>query len=68
MTAAMTEYCGHCGEPAGSGDHGACLARLELEPPRYCTHCRRRMVVQVSPDSWVARCVEHGESSATTWK
>jgi len=33
----------------------------ELEPPRYCTHCRRRMVVQVTPVGWTARCVEHGE-------
>jgi GNAT superfamily N-acetyltransferase len=51
------EYCGHCGEP---GVHEACLRQLELDPPRYCTHCRRRMVVQVHPTGWSARCVEHG--------
>ena len=39
---------------------------LELEPPRYCPHCRRRMVVQVTPDAWTARCVEHGERTAGT--
>lgn len=50
-------FCGQCGEP---GTHEACLHRLELEPPRYCTRCRRRMVVQVHPTGWSARCVEHG--------
>ena len=47
------------GTPA-TGDHGACAARRELEPPRYCGQCRRRMVVQVMPRGWSARCVEHG--------
>lgn len=46
-------FCGHCGEPGV--EHEA-----ELDPPRYCTHCRRRMVVQVHPTGWSARCVEHG--------
>ena len=50
-------YCGLCGEP---GSHEDCTRRLELEPPRYCTRCRRRMVVQVHPTGWSARCVEHG--------
>lgn len=49
--------CGHCGEP---GVHAECARMLELEPPRYCTQCRRRMVVQVHPTGWSARCVEHG--------
>ena len=50
-------YCGHCGEP---GTHPECVKALELEPPRFCTACRRRMVVQVHPTGWSARCVEHG--------
>lgn len=50
-------YCGHCGQP---GTHPDCAKALELEPPRYCTKCRRRMVVQVHPTGWSARCVEHG--------
>jgi ribosomal protein S18 acetylase RimI-like enzyme len=50
-------FCGHCGEP---GLHDACLRQLELDPPRYCGRCRRRMVVQVHPTGWSARCVEHG--------
>jgi ribosomal protein S18 acetylase RimI-like enzyme len=54
-------YCGLCGEP---GTHPDCDRRLELEPPRYCTQCRRRMVVQVHPTGWSARCVEHGSIGA----
>jgi ribosomal protein S18 acetylase RimI-like enzyme len=50
-------YCGRCGEP---GRHEACDRQLLLEPPRYCGQCRRRMVVQVHPTGWTARCVEHG--------
>ncbi len=60
-------YCGHCGDPLSERDHTACARRLELEPPRYCPACRRRMVVQVTPGAWTARCVEHGERSARTW-
>jgi hypothetical protein len=51
-------YCDRCGE---AGEHPGCAAARELEPPRYCARCRRRMVVQVSPKGWIARCVEHGE-------
>jgi len=61
MTAAALTYCGLCGEPADPADHTACARALSLEPPRYCTACRRRMVVQVLPTGWRARCVEHGE-------
>ncbi len=56
-------FCDQCGQPAGltaMGDHPACAARRILEPPRYCADCRRRMVVQVLPGGWTARCVEHG--------
>lgn len=35
-------------------------ARLGLEPPRYCGQCGRRMVVQVAPHGWSARCSRHG--------
>ena len=61
----MSTFCGHCGEPTtsdpeGSRDHAACEARLVLEPPRFCTACRRRMKVQVTPRGWSAECVEHG--------
>jgi GNAT superfamily N-acetyltransferase len=50
-------FCGHCGEP---GAHEQCRRQLVLDPPRYCSGCRRRMVVQVHPTGWSARCVEHG--------
>jgi hypothetical protein len=35
-------------------------AELGLEPPRYCAQCGRRMVVQVDPIGWSARCSRHG--------
>lgn len=61
----MSAFCGHCGEPTGAApgvgrDHAACDRRLVLEPPRFCTACRRRMKVQVTPRGWSAECVEHG--------
>ncbi|MGQ0623266.1 MAG: biotin synthase auxiliary protein BsaP [Sporichthyaceae bacterium] len=58
-------FCDRCGEPSRSvGDpvHAACRNARELEPPRYCGRCRRRLVVQVTPNGWRARCVEHGEA------
>jgi GNAT superfamily N-acetyltransferase len=54
-------YCDHCGRPLPEGDHTACRAARELDPPRWCAHCRRRMVVQVTPTGWTARCVQHGQ-------
>ena len=36
-------------------------AQLGLEPPRFCAECGRRMVVQVRPDGWRARCSRHGQ-------
>ncbi|MFI7587535.1 hypothetical protein ACIB24_10725 [Spongisporangium articulatum] len=59
-------YCGRCGEPWAEGSHDACLKALNLEPPRYCAQCRRRMVVQVVPTGWTASCSRHGELSGTT--
>ncbi|MFI6521705.1 hypothetical protein ACIBF1_39565 [Spirillospora sp. NPDC050679] len=62
-----TTYCDRCGEPAtagepGGGDgHEACRAARAMEPPRYCARCRRRMIVQVTPLGWTARCSRHGE-------
>ncbi|AOY72437.1 hypothetical protein ARZXY2_2912 [Arthrobacter sp. ZXY-2] len=37
-----------------------CLQQLVMEPPRYCTVCRRRMKVQVTPLGWTAECSRHG--------
>jgi hypothetical protein len=55
------QFCGHCGQPTDQGEHVACAEKLRMEPPRFCVHCRRRMVVQVTPTTWTARCAEHGE-------
>ncbi|WP_246052486.1 hypothetical protein [Actinocorallia herbida] len=52
-------FCAHCGTESG-GDHAACRTALRMEPPRYCTACRRRMVVQVTPLGWRATCSQHG--------
>lgn len=54
------QWCGRCGLP---GRHPACEGALALEPPRYCAGCRRRMVVQVTPSGWSARCSEHGRQT-----
>ena len=45
-------------EPPASAVPSA--ARLGLEPPRFCADCGRRMVVQVRPDGWWAKCSRHG--------
>jgi hypothetical protein len=67
MPHVQTIYCARCGEDANAGRHLDCARGLELEPPRYCPSCRRRMVVQVTPAGWSARCVEHGTTNGTTW-
>jgi hypothetical protein len=55
-------YCSFCGKEEAGGDHAFCRQRLSLiDPPRYCSECARRMVVQVTPDGWTARCSRHGE-------
>lgn len=58
-------FCGRCGVEISAKDHAECLVALDLEPPRYCEICKRRMIVQVTPTGWSARCKEHGELSAS---
>jgi ribosomal protein S18 acetylase RimI-like enzyme len=79
-TAAYCAYCGKPTEnAAGSGAagtdaagagaaeaHAQCASGLELEPPRHCPLCGRRMVVQVLPTGWTARCSRHGESTSAS--
>ncbi len=48
----------YTGEAAGSQVPTA--AQLGLEPPRFCAACGRRMIVQVRPDGWWAKCSRHG--------
>ena len=57
----LVAHCDQCGEPQAGEGHARCRQARDLEPPRYCPHCRRRMVVQVHPTGWTARCSEHGE-------
>jgi hypothetical protein len=50
--------CDACGHPADEGDHARCRARrAATDPPRFCTVCGRKLVVQVLPHGWTARCV-----------
>lgn len=65
MSEAETRYCERCGlESADGSDSGLdghdCVGNAEFEPPRYCRRCRRRMVVQLTPSGWSARCSRHG--------
>lgn len=60
----VNTYCDRCGEPAHTGDHEACHAARQMEPPRYCSQCRRRLIVQVTPTGWTARCSQHGALAA----
>lgn len=57
-------WCPRCGDPLHEPAHAGCAAARELEPPRYCRHCRRRMRVQVLPAGWRALCSAHGEVRA----
>jgi SAM-dependent methyltransferase len=61
--ARVAPWCDRCGDPLAGGGHGDCVAARALEPPRFCRHCRRRLVVQVLPAGWTARCAEHGEAA-----
>jgi ribosomal protein S18 acetylase RimI-like enzyme len=56
----LVPWCGHCGRELTVEGHEPCRRAASLDPPRYCGQCRRRMVVQVIPTGWSARCVEHG--------
>lgn len=57
-------FCAWCGGERAGGDHAACDRRLAtVDPPRHCPRCARRMVVQVDPVGWTARCSRHGESA-----
>ncbi len=50
----------YTGDSAADGVAIPTAARLGLEPPRFCAECGRRMVVQVRPDGWWAKCSRHG--------
>ncbi|MGO9957616.1 MAG: hypothetical protein ACLP50_16870 [Solirubrobacteraceae bacterium] len=55
-------YCSGCGRSLADGDHAVCEQRQRAtDPPRYCPTCGRKLVVQVLPARWRARCVRCGE-------
>lgn len=56
----LSPWCDQCGQALTVDGHELCHRAAELDPPRFCAQCRRRMVVQVTPSEWSARCVEHG--------
>ena len=65
--AAERPFCAWCGAARAEGDHDACDRRLStVDPPRHCPVCARRMVVQVDPMGWTARCSRHGESTGAS--
>ncbi|TLM81518.1 hypothetical protein FDW83_16060 [Pseudarthrobacter sp. NamE2] len=65
-------YCRLCGEPRqnkaddggtappSSYSHLRCDERLQMEPPRFCAECGRRLKVQVTPFGWSSTCSRHG--------
>jgi ribosomal protein S18 acetylase RimI-like enzyme len=53
----LARYCGRCGQ---HGQHVCRGGGADLEPPRFCAVCGRRMEVQVLPTGWSARCSRHG--------
>ena len=59
----LVPWCGQCGEALTPEGHAACRRSAALDPPRFCGECRRRMVVQVTPTGWTAKCSEHGLTS-----
>jgi hypothetical protein len=60
-------HCPRCGRAMSNALlHPFCARALDLEPPRFCVMCGRRMKVQVVPTGWSAECVEHGVSTGGT--
>lgn len=52
------------GHAPPSYHHSRCADLLQLEPPRYCAFCGRRLRVQVSPTGWWASCARHGRNAS----
>jgi ribosomal protein S18 acetylase RimI-like enzyme len=66
MALELPRHCPHCGTAvSGSSDPHDCGRGGDLEPPRYCPLCARRLVVQVLPTGWTARCSRHGSLTPT---
>jgi len=53
----VTGWCRWCGADATVCD-GSCPH--DLDPPRFCPTCGRRLRVQVTPTGYTATCRDHG--------
>ena len=58
-------YTGKADTGREAGSTVPTAAQLGLEPPRFCAACGRRMIVQVRPDGWWAKCSRHGLADST---
>ena len=45
-------FCSGCGRPVE--ECAGCSP--ELDPPRFCTECGKRLSVRVTPGGWLGRC------------
>jgi len=55
------DYCVWCGRPrelCASEHCGRCAPALD--PPRFCPHCGRTLVVLITPRRVAPRCRDHG--------
>lgn len=50
-------YCPGCGRLRDECP-GDC--RRELDPPRYCPVCGKKLIAQVTPTGYSGRCKKHG--------
>lgn len=55
-------FCRWCGQEQGECGGGC---RRELDPPRACPRCGRRLRVLVVPTGFEATCRDHGPVHAT---
>lgn len=53
----MSAFCTGCGRSAEDCP-GDC--RRELDPPRFCPACGKKLFAQVTPQGYSARCKTHG--------
>lgn len=65
--AVSARTCPRCGRNAPEA-HPECAEALVLEPPRFCDECGRRLRVQVYPESYEARCPDHGDKGGPLQK
>ncbi len=57
LVSVLPAFCTGCGRSAAECPGGC---RSELDPPRHCPRCGRRLVVTIVPTGVSARCRDHG--------